>query len=394
MSQDISIIYLQFFGLIALTGAFTWGLMAAPMRIAPKASSLFSISNICMFTAISLYFFRSDEISYVHWYLADFIFLVGFCLLHWGGQQLFKQKLSISSNLIILSLTTLTMLLFPPQKAYSMYLMIIASLGALCVFIMIVKDNYLAMRASLSITYSVLLSVPFFLAAMFFFIRAILLLMYSDNAELVDAFTSLKSPIILWLYISFILSINCILFGNALTRLVQKIHKLAKKDQLTGLWNRHALMTRLQLVDALWKRDKQQYSILIIDLDYFKKINDTYGHLAGDTAIQFVANSLKSSLREIDFICRYGGEEFLVVLPNTDSDKAYQVAEKIQIQIAQKTLKWQLHEITIQLSIGYATIEDNLSVEQLLQRADDAMYQAKQHGRNTISTLPPTTVTQ
>ena len=389
MPNEISFIYLQFFGVIALTGAFAWGLMTSPIRIAPIASRLFALSNLCMFFAMALFYYRSDTVSYWHWYFADMVFTFGFCLLRWGGLHLFKQKLTYQTDMIIFSVTILVMLLIPPQQTYAPYLMVVASFGASLLFFFITKDNFKAMRKSLSITYSVMLTLPYMLATLFFVSRFLLLLIFANNLALVEALTTLKSPIVLWCYIGFILSINCVLFGNALTRLVYKIHKLAKKDQLTGLWNRHALMTRLDLVDALWRRDKQAYSLLLMDLDHFKGINDTYGHLGGDAALRHIAAILQRSLRKVDFICRFGGEEFLIILPATDAEKAYFVAEKIQSQINQSALKWQQHTIEVQVSIGYATIARGISVEKLLQLADEGMYCAKQQGRNTISTLTP-----
>jgi len=389
MPNEISFIYIQFFGVIAIIEAFAWGLMTSPLRIAPKASRLFSLANLCMFFGMVLYFYRSDPVSYLHWYFTDMLFTFGFCLLRWGGLHLFKQKLTYQTDLTIFSLTILLMLLIPPQVAYASYLMAIASFGASLLFFFISKDNYQAIRKSLSIFYSLMLTLPFILATLFFISRFALLLIFTEHQPVIETLTTLKSPVILWAYIGFILSINCVLFGNALTRLVYKIHKLAKKDQLTGLWNRHALMTRLDLVDALWHREHQAYSLLLLDLDHFKRINDTYGHLCGDAALQHVATILQRSLRKVDFICRFGGEEFLIILPATDAEKAYFVAEKLQAQINQNNCKWQQHTIEVQVSIGYATIDQSLSVEQLLQLADEGMYCAKQQGRNTISTLTP-----
>ena len=126
---------------------------------------------------------------------------------------------------------------------------------------------------------------------------------------------------------------------------------------------------------------------MVLDLDHFKRINDTYGHLAGDLVLKNTADILQQSLRKIDFICRYGGEEFLIILPLTNKKEAQIVAEKVQQKINENKVLWHKTHINTTLSIGYATCKTHLSIEQLLQLADDAMYLAKSKGRNTICSM-------
>lgn len=392
MINGDSLLYVQFFSLVCVASALTWGLLTYPMRIAPKASRFFCLANVAMLAGMNLYYLRSDDINYLHWYVADFIFLAGFCAIRWGGQHLFKRKLSYSHDLVITGLTISAMLIFPPQQTYGSTLMAIVSIGAALLFFSITRDNYQEMRRSLSRGYACLIALPFASICLFFVFRAIALIFFSHHAELVQALSTLNSPMIMWLYIVFLFSVNCIMTGNAVTRLVYKIHKLAKRDQLTGLWNRHALMQHLQYVDALWEREKQSYSVLLIDIDHFKQINDNHGHIAGDSAIIHIGNILTNSLRKVDFICRFGGEEFLVILPQSSPSKALHVAEKLQRKINATGLKWQENEIAVRVSIGYATVEHEMNAEQVIYIADHALYQAKQLGRNTICTSNFTTL--
>lgn len=198
------------------------------------------------------------------------------------------------------------------------------------------------------------------------------------------AINSSEAEPMLWSYILLVLLVNLVLISNAISRLVQKIRNIANRDQLTKLWNRHALATHLVQTHAHWQREQQVYSLLLLDIDHFKMINDTYGHQAGDIALQHVAKLLTHSLRKIDFICRYGGEEFLIVLPSTPSDQAMLVANKLNINLSKANFLWRNTAIIIQGSIGIATITDDMSSEQLMQIADRAMYQAKQQGRNAV----------
>ena len=121
----------------------------------------------------------------------------------------------------------------------------------------------------------------------------------------------------------------------------------------------------------------------MLDIDHFKHINDTYGHLAGDMVLKKVAHLIKDKGRVTDMSGRYGGEEFLILFRNTDSQNAYELAEKIRAGIEQKQLIYQKHNIKVTISIGVAAIDTNMkSSNDWIQHADTAMYLSKQKGRN------------
>lgn len=161
------------------------------------------------------------------------------------------------------------------------------------------------------------------------------------------------------------------------------IQQLAKVDTLTGLENRRSLMDFAEVQLKLAQRYKSFFSIILIDLDYFKKINDTYGHLIGDEILKNIAKILKESLRNVDHIGRFGGEEFIVTLPNTNLKNAFVVAEKVRDAIANFVHNIEEQIIQTTVSVGIATynpLDDD--VNQIIERADKALYQAKSSGRN------------
>jgi two-component system cell cycle response regulator len=130
-------------------------------------------------------------------------------------------------------------------------------------------------------------------------------------------------------------------------------------------------------------------SVMLFDLDHFKKVNDTYGHAAGDAVLRGVATRVKDSLRESDMVARYGGEEFVIVMPAAPPDTARSVAERICRCIAEQPFEIPGHEdpLTVTVSIGVATARGTTSeAEELLAEADDALYQAKRSGRNRVVT--------
>ncbi|MFC4486750.1 diguanylate cyclase [Tepidiphilus baoligensis] len=173
-------------------------------------------------------------------------------------------------------------------------------------------------------------------------------------------------------------------------RLVEELRRLAAYDPLTGLANRGHLEQRLQEAQSLVQRNKQPAALLMFDLDHFKKVNDTYGHAAGDKMLQAFARVLRHNLRPTDFIARYGGEEFIAILPDTSLDTAVKVAERVRQAWAQTHIP--LDEsgkiLSGTVSIGVAPLEPDAPLDESLSRVDEAMYRAKREGRNQVA-LPP-----
>ncbi|MDO9300759.1 MAG: diguanylate cyclase, partial [Anaerolineales bacterium] len=163
------------------------------------------------------------------------------------------------------------------------------------------------------------------------------------------------------------------------------LEQLAMTDYLTNLYNRRYFIQRGTEEFKRARRNNQPLSLLMLDIDEFKTVNDTYGHEAGDMALQQVAAALKSSLREIDILGRMGGEEFAVLLPSTLLHEAVLLAERIQQIIASTPLEVPGASLTITISIGVAVIANEMSgIDDLLRNADAALYHAKNSGRNRV----------
>ncbi len=170
---------------------------------------------------------------------------------------------------------------------------------------------------------------------------------------------------------------------------LEKSQQEAQTDALTGLINRRGLEKRLELERIRAKQNDASFSIILVDIDYFKKVNDNFGHLVGDSLLRSLANMFKLHLRRNDIAARFGGEEFLLLLPETGIDGASAVGSKIQRALSTK--EWKLKETgetmgKITVSMGIALYKINEPEENLLKRADDALYLAKENGRNRIAT--------
>jgi diguanylate cyclase (GGDEF)-like protein len=167
--------------------------------------------------------------------------------------------------------------------------------------------------------------------------------------------------------------------------LQSKLREQAIRDPLTNLFNRRYLEETLDHEIARASREGYSIGIMMIDLDHFKKVNDTYGHEAGDNVLKAIATTLSVETRRGDFACRYGGEEFVIVMPNMDSHVAYERAEKLRNTLNSLYIPYGIYSLTITISMGIASYPANgLTRETILRAADKAMYAAKEAGRDHI----------
>lgn len=160
--------------------------------------------------------------------------------------------------------------------------------------------------------------------------------------------------------------------------------RLATTDELTGLFNRRYFMEKLAQQKALSERDDSDFVLCYCDLDHFKNINDTFGHHTGDVVLQKFAEILRSSIREIDYVARFGGEEFVCLLVNTNMDEAIKVTERIRQSIADYNFSDIAPSLHSTVSIGIANFKQYNTIQETIMSADHRMYQAKQQGRNKV----------
>ncbi|MCP4142264.1 MAG: GGDEF domain-containing protein [Chloroflexi bacterium] len=185
--------------------------------------------------------------------------------------------------------------------------------------------------------------------------------------------------------------IGAITLGSYLTKLIFKTHELEKEiaklkeyDTLTGLLNRRTFMDRAEHLFHIAVREEEALSIIVIDIDHFKNINDVHGHIAGNQALVAFTKLLRSTLRKSDLACRYGGEEFALFLPKTNEQQGWTFCERIHQITKEQGVHYGDIEINPTLSIGVVSfpVERADSAEGLLRLADRALYHAKKTGRN------------
>jgi diguanylate cyclase (GGDEF)-like protein len=174
--------------------------------------------------------------------------------------------------------------------------------------------------------------------------------------------------------------------------LFDEVKSMAIRDALTGLYNYGYFKEALHYEVEKSRRYKTPLSLLFLDVDDFKRVNDTLGHLKGDKIMRQVAAILKQETRQADLLCRYGGDEFVMLLSQTPPDQAMVLAERLRHQIVQSSMNRLEHRLQITASIGVAGLGPGMSSEDLIKEADAAHYRAKQAGKNQVAGPEPSSL--
>ena len=161
--------------------------------------------------------------------------------------------------------------------------------------------------------------------------------------------------------------------------------KLAKTDELTQIFNRRHGMEYLKYIHDISSHSNTPFSLIIFDIDHFKTVNDSYGHTVGDELLCELADRVRNNIRAQDILCRWGGEEFLLILPQTDTPRLEVIAEKLRMLICSTPFLANSHSLTVSCSFGCAQRLPGESLDELIGRADQSLYAAKNSGRNSVN---------
>ncbi|MEA2696840.1 MAG: two-component system, cell cycle response regulator [Myxococcales bacterium] len=173
--------------------------------------------------------------------------------------------------------------------------------------------------------------------------------------------------------------------GNIENAYHEEIYRLTTIDGLTQIFNKRYFLENLEREIARSQRYRRSLSLVMFDIDHFKKINDSYGHLAGDYVLKLLASTVKGKIRREDLFARYGGEEFAIVLPEIDGSNSKPFAEKIRQIVEKQEFRFENTKIRVTISMGVSTIDDEITdAASLIKRADERLYEAKSAGRNKV----------
>lgn len=199
-----------------------------------------------------------------------------------------------------------------------------------------------------------------------------------------QSLTNINFSLTLNIAASVILLVVALIFFRFMNKFLNILEIKGIKDGLTQLFNKTMLEEFLNILIAKSSRTNTPFSIIVMDIDFFKKVNDTYGHLAGDYILKGIAGVVKSSIRLSDFPARFGGEEFAVVFPETSLQSCIKVAERIRAAVQATQFEYEGHSIPVTISIGGAQWENGFDSAKLFEKADEKLYEAKKTGRNRV----------
>ena len=215
---------------------------------------------------------------------------------------------------------------------------------------------------------------------------------YNNPAPLVEISTIAEKIIFSSTILVVMLEIYLVtfIFSNAVTRNEARLQQMATKDWLTGLNNRGMFVEIGQSLITQSMQQNKPLSLLMLDIDFFKQINDNHGHFVGDQVLKQISKTLQKGTRSNDTLARYGGEEFVIILPNTTSEESLELAQKIRVMIENTPLpREESKDIKYTVSIGVAQTSLKIdTLDELTRCADIALYKAKESGRNNVSVLP------
>ena len=252
-------------------------------------------------------------------------------------------------------------------------------------FLVMALDLRRYARDDLQWRWPLALTLPVLLGAVGFGSRALRALLWPEsvpNEMTVHSALNVGSALA---YIVLVLLMHATLMALVVTRLLGRLQQLARRDALTGLLNRRAMHAALDQHARQHRRAGDTFSVLMIDVDHFKDVNDRHGHEAGDRALQHISRLMAQALREQDRLARFGGEEFVVLLPASKLARALAEAESLRLQVRGQPLQLEGRTVPLSVSIGvaeWAGSREDLS--RLLARADDALYRAKRLGRDRV----------
>jgi len=369
--------------LIAAMAALVWLALALVARIAPRASLAMACANAAAATSLTLHALRGIAPDALTYWPSDVLAIASFAMLGAAVPGITTRELAWKPGAIVVAAAALLLLTQPYEADLRWQARIVNSAGAgLTLAAAIVAWRQLQ-RAGGGRRMPALLAAPLFLIATLMALRALETFIDPGRTPGLRAATGFNLGF-LWATLVLALLQNATLAFLVLMRLIRRIERLLARDPLTDTLNRRAFDQALDQAHA-WLRRGRGYALVMIDMDRFKQLNDSLGHAAGDAALRLMVKEVQPCLREVDRLGRLGGEEFCVLLPDTDIAGAALVAERMRALVAQAPLRWLEQDWPLSASFGIAEAgRDDAGADAVLARADAALYRAKHQGRNVV----------
>ena len=366
--------------------AIAWLLIGSAFGLARKA--VFSWSSSWAILAVITYELAEQVTSTFSWAqgLVNFGIVLSFALLIYGTGESTKIPVGwkqLALPIICVLLVDILRYFWLEETSVLRWV-----LFTVCVILQICQVAIRQAASLKNIGFSRLAALvwaPAFIVICFFLLRVAIFLFNRDGISINFTGVSLLDKAYIALFFVALGSFNFAQASFVIGLMANRMRELSHTDQLTQLANRRSLMQQLGREDARFFRTGRGFTLAIFDIDHFKSVNDRYGHLGGDKVLKAVSSTMIREIRSSDMLSRYGGEEFLLLMPETDLQEALVMAERIREKISSQPIQVGDSEIFITISGGIAeTLKDHRDFEGVIKRADDALYVAKECGRNQI----------
>lgn len=362
---------------------FSWLLTGFLFKNSPKTA----LHNIVWNTLLGLWFYlyveRGEIPMFFSYIVCDMALLFACFTLRRSIEEFYQVKKQDKWHLVFLLLTLLISIPARYMPDGTPIAVIVTCLFASCSLFFAANQAYTLMNRDFPIKNCLVTLSPIYIMATLFFMRVFLTMILPEvPVELREASNYNKSFLAIMIFA--IIGFNGTMFGLVISRMISKIRRLTIEDPLTQIFNRRHITDMANKEINKMERNRSEFSIIMLDIDHFKKVNDTYGHTAGDAALVTCATMLKNSIRSTDYVGRLGGEEFCIMLPNTRLKDAHLLAERVRMTLEHTPLVYDGKTIPLTASFGVATLVQKGEWSDLLNSADMAMYRAKKNGRNQV----------
>jgi len=371
--------------------ALGWFAAGMGLNLVRKARLCWSAATLITAVGLGLISMRGQVPDWLSYPLADWLTVLGMALIQRGVQVFNRTRSAPWEMLALLLVTGLAMAGIAATDGHHATGLVLATSAAVAwTLLRTAQSLFFSLRQEFGVGRAVGTSLPFALMGLAFLTRFIGGMLRPD---VVGQPVNVAGPFNEALVLGFLmigLVTNLSLSYLVVSRILSQLQRLSLHDSLTGLLNRRALQQRLELESRRMMRTQQGFAVIMLDIDYFKQLNDSHGHAAGDFALAGLADELRAVSREIDHAARMGGEEFCLVLPQCDLDGALLVAERLRGRIAAMSLPWEGEELRLTVSLGVAAASPAEArpganaAELVLRLADRALYRAKAAGRNRV----------
>ncbi|MEO7105759.1 MAG: GGDEF domain-containing protein [Rhodoferax sp.] len=372
--------------------AISWLALGITFRTYPKAIASFFLSNLGIGWGTYLVTQRAINPGFVSFQIADWLAIGGIAACRAGVVFLVKaQPKPLGLVIPLIAEIFATIFVAPDESSYFYRAIVFNAIAAWIAIASFIDCMKGPSQEQLALPVKLVIAWPLIASGILFGTRTAQVLSQSFSGSHVSFQTQGNYVTFLWAFIIVLLTINIAMVGLVVSRLLQKIRVLADIDPLTACLNRRAFNVNLAIEIDRYKRSQLPLACALIDLDHFKEINDQFGHNAGDLALIHAVTVIKGSIRSIDVLGRHGGEEFVLLMPDTSLTAAADAAERIRVALAEKHFMFEGQSVGLTASFGVSVFHTDETGDDFIRRADNAMYEAKRLGRNRTKLAMPIT---